>query len=725
MDAAIKKGTHISVAQKIRNDDSDKEKGKTTDKSKKQEPKQLRGAPLKTSAEKRAGEAQSDKAQKRITPPEPPKKREPQVLGKLDDEVLKQVEASYVNQTGADSADMTSTNAEYSKKDMAKGYSNKDYYSNKGADGQGHSTRVRTNPFIMDNKTHTALVESGFPEEYVKFLERCINTEVDGKQPPVTELIKQGGAGQIQSQFGEVMAMAFMALRDPEQRKVLANKIKEQIKETKLDLLKQSMGKSEFSKLEKDPKALKKALDADTAIATDSWVDASLSHSDSFDAAMNEKYPNGWKFEGAAWDKREDIESLGLSYENKGFSTDVLLRVQPLKDGKPDGPAQAQRCSLKKDENIMFFNGSVNEVENFILNYVTEGERTRARALESLWSKAQDGNKNKEEKMLARDTVMKLTKSSNWKEGAQKISEEAKAIRDKAYGKAPEDVKKAVTLIREFNDKQAKSALKLGYYASVDINPSELNDAVNRLYKAKADKNFALAAHKIVKQCAEKNGEVIQECVSAGLAKINSKKSNTKYVNKACVAAAEVAREAGYDVDTQLEKHYSIAKEAGNALIKAIPKSKELLGGVMQKLAEAFPLKVCMDGTEFMLIDGVHVTAKTLQSVFGVESYDGLNKGLTVVEDSNGDALLVFSAGGKKQIPIGYVDARQKGKGFEGTVGFEILCNDEFVLKCAESNKANGDTSVSNSKKAEQLAAKKAKGEKRKQSSSDDTNDDK
>ena len=129
-----------------------------------------------------------------------------------------------------------------------------------------------------------------------------------------------------------------------------------------------------------------------------------------------------------------------------------------------------------------------------------------------------------------------------------------------------------------------------------------------------------------------------------------------------------------------------------------------------------------MQGTEFMLIDGVHVTTKTLQTVFGVDDYDQLNKGLTVVEDSNGDAILVFSAGGKKQIPIGYVDARQKGKGFEGTVGFEILCNDEFVRQCADANISNGDTSGANARKAEQLAKRKASGEKRKQSSTD-TND--
>lgn len=652
-----------------------------------------------SSAEKSKG---SDKAQKRSGTESKPEKREPQILGKLDDETLRKVEDEYVKQSGAESADMAPMDPNYSKKGMAQGYSDKEYYSEDGADGQGHSTQVRKKPFLFDKKTQEVLISAGFPKEYISFIERCINTEVDGKQPPVTELIKQGGAGQIQSQFGEVMAMAFMSIRDKGERKKLAETIISEI------------GKSveEFG----GGKA--------SAIATKDWVEASLSHGESFDASMDEIYGKGqWKFEGAAWDKREDVEAMGLSYAQKGFSTDVVLRVQPLKNGKPNGPAQAQRCSLKKDENIMFFNGSVNEVENFILNFVSENERRRAKSLEMLVSKAQDGNKNKEERKAARETIERLTKAKNWQEGAQMVADEAKAIRDKAYSKAPDDVKAAVNGIREFNNKQNKSALKLGYYASVDMKPAELKNAVESAYKSKSDRKFATEAHKIVKSCAEKNGQVTQECVSAALAKINPKKATTKYVNKACVAAAEVAKAAGYDVDKELDKHYSIAKEAGNALIKAIPKSKELLGGVMQKLADAFPLKVCMDGTEFMLIDGVHVTAQTLQSVFGVQDYDDLNKGLTIVEDENGDAILVFTAGGKKQIPVGYVDARQKGKGFEGTVGFEILCNDEFVRKCAESNVANGDTSDANSNKLRQLNQRKEKKEKRKQSSDDDTND--
>jgi len=102
---------------------------------------------------------------------------------------------------------------------MADGYSDEDYYSK----NKKRTTAVRKQPYKVNEKTRLELKKAGFPEKYIKFLERCINTQVKGKKPPVTELIAQGGAGQIQSQFGEVMAMAFMSIRDPQQRRQLAD----------------------------------------------------------------------------------------------------------------------------------------------------------------------------------------------------------------------------------------------------------------------------------------------------------------------------------------------------------------------------------------------------------------------------------------------------------------------------------------------------------------------
>jgi hypothetical protein len=77
----------------------------------------------------------------------------------------------------------------------------------------------------------------------------------------------------------------------------------------------------------------------------------------------------------------------------------------------------------------------------------------------------------------------------------------------------------------------------------------------------------------------------------------------------------------------------------------------------------------------------------------------------------NGETILVYGAKDKngKDIPIGVVGARQKGKGYEGTVGFEISCSDDFALAIAEANSKNGDTSTSN-EKARQSIGKRVNG---------------
>jgi len=131
----------------------------------------------------------------------------------------------------------------------------------------------------------------------------------------------------------------------------------------------------------------------------------------------------------------------------------------------------------------------------------------------------------------------------------------------------------------------------------------------------------------------------------------------------------------------------------------------------MQKLADAFPIKTCMDGEEFMCIDGMKVTQKTLQTVFGLNSYDELQKGMKLRRLPNGEIILVYGAKDKngQDIPIGVVGTRQKGKGYEGTVGFEISCSDDFALAIAEANTKNGDTSTSNEKARQSIGKRVGK----------------
>jgi hypothetical protein len=615
---------------------------------------------------------------------------EGETILELKPEEIDSILEKYVNAGEKTPDDMRELTPDYSNQDMAKGYSDKDFYSKAHKEALAkQKIKVRSKPYKMDDASKQNLRDSGFPEKYIKFLERCINTQVNGKKPAVTELIKQGGAGQIQSQFGEVMAMAFMSIRDPNVRRQMA------------DVLNSEIAKS----------AQEFGGDKASPIATKDWVEASLTHAEAFDSAMDEKYGKGkWRFEGAAWDIKGDIETLGLDYKNKGFSTDVMLRVQPLdKNGNPNGPAKAQKNSLKKDENIFFFNGSINEVNNFVLNFVDDAERKRVRGYEAIATKAGASNKNVDDRKAAIAAAERITGLKGGKAVAA-LKQMAGDIRDKAFNAAPKHVQQAVSKVRNFGAAQTKSAETLINSANTDIKTP--NDVIaNAKNIDSGDKDFAKFSYKAVKDCKASGTEDMTTCIRQKLSKAGEKTTDDK-VCKVAVMATKVAAAAG-DVAAEkaLSKHYSLAVEAGNALMNVLPESEQLMGGLMQKLADAFPMKTCMEGEEFMCIDGMKVTQKTLQTVFGVASYDELQKGMQLKRLPTGETILVYGAKDKngKDIPIGVVGARQKGKGYEGTVGFEISCSDDFALAIAEANNKNGDTSTSN-EKARQSIGKRVGG---------------
>jgi hypothetical protein len=435
---------------------------------------------------------------------------------------------------------------------------------------------------------------------------------------------------------------------------------------------------------------------------------------------MDEKYGKGqWKFEGAAWDIKADIESLGLDYKNKGFSTDVMLRVQPLdKNGKPNGPARAQKNSLKKDENIFFFNGSINEVNNFVLNFLDEKERKRVRGYEAIATKAGASNKNPEDRAAALAAAERITGLKGAKAVAA-LKQKSADIRNKAFEAAPQNVKDAVSKVRNFGAAQTASAERLIKTVNTDIkNPNNVIDNAKNIDGG--DKDFAKFSYKAVKECKASGTKDMTTCIRQKLSKAGEDTTDDR-ICKVAVLASKVAIAAGdTNAEKALNKHYNLAVEAGNALMEVLPESEELMGGLMQKLADAFPMKTCMQGEEFMCIDGMKVTQKTLQTVFGVDSYDELQKGMKLKRLPSGETILVYGAKDKngEDIPIGVVGARQKGKGYEGTVGFEISCSDDFALAVAEANKKNGDASESNEKARQSIgkrvATRKVKADKKK-----------
>jgi len=619
----------------------------------------------------------------------------PELVTSLNSEELKRIEDEFVEDSGAESDEMSSEfdTRDYVQRDLPEDYADDVYYSKENG-GRGHSTKVRSQPFKFDDATRSMLEARGFPVKYIKLLERCVNTQISGKKPPVTELVDVGGAGQIASQFGEVISMAMMCL-PPDKRAEFAQTMQAEIKKSIEEVGDVIAGTKKDYNKKGEPTGK-------------SWIDAAITHAEAFDAAMDEIYGEGsWTLEGASWDIRSDVEALGLPYENKGFSTDVILRVNT-----PNGP-KAQRVSLKKDENIMFFNGSVNEVNNFILNYTDERSRKRIKGLEQLVFLAGPGNKNKERQAEARAALLKLTGQTSAAKALEQTKLEISKLRDTALKNAPPEVQQLVSDINSFASTQLTAGVELArnvHTRNSDTSEEQVTSAIEAEFSGNEadDRNYARLAWDISQQCVKEQN--FTNCVKEKL-KAAGEDATTDRISKVCVITGRIASQLGDQKSTsELENVYEIGRDIGRRLMEAIPEHNELMGGVMQKLASSFPLKVCMSGTEMMMIDGIKITQKTLKTVFGTDDYSTLEKKLDILRLPTGESILVYQIEGSDQpISIGYVRGRQKGLGYEGTVGFEIECSDDFALACAEANAKNGDKSNSNAEAVRRISGRKTK----------------
>jgi hypothetical protein len=640
-----------------------------------------RAAQPKQSAQPQAQpQAQTTPDGKFIDPPKTPGGAE--LVQKITPEKMKQVNDDFVKpdieETTPKTNEMRPVDLEqYVQMDMPEGYSDQDYYS----PTRKKSTAVRKNPFLFDDAHKQLLLSSGVPLKYIKFIERCVNTKVasNGTKPPVTELIDQGGAGKIPSQFGEVVSMIMIAL-PPDKREQFADLLNEQIKQSIQELGDVIAGNKADYKKTGESKG-------------ESWVDAAVSHASAFGAIADEEYGAGnWSVEGVSWDIARDITALGLDPAHKGFSTDIIIRIKPK-----DRPiSEAVRVSLKKDERVFFFNGGTNDIGNFAMNYASPEDRKLWKTISELLTAATAGDKEAKQKLADMGYTSATAKATK------------KRLFEETMAKLPPNVKKKVMSVLTFNERQTASAVNLAksINSTEKLTTMQLKATMYNLYgDNEEDIAYATQAYKLITSLKE---PITEASIKAAM-KAAGMEAQTDRICKMIVYASEVLSQTDSEIEKQRDMHMSLADKSGNDFMEVVVQSPELLGGLMSKIEEAFPINVVMNGTEVMAIDGIKVTSKTLQTVFGVTSYDQLKQGLRVIK-KNGKSYLVYDmTGSSEPIPIGIVQTRQKGRGYQGSIGLEIACAEEFAAKLTEANKTNGDTSPSNELKYNKFRSKQQK----------------
>jgi hypothetical protein len=156
----------------------------------------------------------------------------------------------------------------------------------------------------------------------------------------------------------------------------------------------------------------------------------------------------------------------------------------------------------------------------------------------------------------------------------------------------------------------------------------------------------------------------------------------------------------------KIQEHIDLATQLGADYLSIFSSEHpEMLGGLLGVLAEKFPLKVVMSGTEFMVINGVHIGPETMKTMFGTESYEDLQLGLKIMMIDNTPMLVYQATSNRDPVVIGTVAVRQRGLGYN-PVGFEIKCADEFVLRAGVANLDNNHTSPSNDQAVKRIGVR-------------------
>lgn len=193
-----------------------------------------------------------------------------------------------------------------------------------------------------------------FPKRYVKALERMVNSRI------TTETAKwahfsdiEGGAGKISAQAGELMTMMGSTMSDDEW-----NEFSEALLKHEQELLENHP--TTFKK--KNPKG-KLVDNPGSRIIDNSWVKAATQSRKAIIDRLEKQYGKGTTIVASSWDAKDEAEAMGIENykENKGFSTDMYLRVK-----KPNGEEVLDEISLKKSKDVNFLNSGAGQFKDWL-----------------------------------------------------------------------------------------------------------------------------------------------------------------------------------------------------------------------------------------------------------------------------------------------------------------------------------------------------------------------
>ena len=572
----------------------------------------------------------------------------------------------------------------------------------------------------------------GVPPKYFDTLSRALTTKnVKGETDNWTHYGEglAGGAGQINSQMGELMTLVF-ASSSLEDRKKLSDVIRSQVK----------------SSIEKG--SVKKDL-----TITEDWIDASLENASAIDRYMSLEAPDS-KIVGGSWDQPDELQSLGIGEggEEKGFSTDIVIR---------DSNGKNHQLSLKKDGNVNFLNSGAGQYTKFYLSGALEDksnpyhetakeyfnnidrvnqifqevglEEYDGESLPNIPNQKKlkelgvtDPKKVNKELQDLRNSLAEIRSNENIVPKEYNLSEynrqENEALQtnfkrlnseirnldlDKLNTPATEifteyfgdgnfsdDIKE-----RFFNsDGTPKIDSKTGKIKPATIKKGLDKDEYNRAKSLMDDANkdaksgeIADKIKKIMKKEKIKDWPSFVDKLESGDLKLSGRERNKIMLNSILATKSDIAKEHRGEMK---QRERTFAKEA----IGAISKDPVMKAGTLKSLRNNFPLKDVSEGSESMIIGDSVFSKSVLEKMFGTKDFNQIKDRLTVEKDSSGQPYLGYSAevdtDGDGEfndiIPISDINVRADGLGYGNTIKHEMKLRKDFYQRLQELNKEMG-----------------------------------
>ena len=447
-------------------------------------------------------------------------------------------------------------------------------------------------------------VDTKYPKKYTKLLTRMLNTNVnvDDNTAELDYFIGAGGKGLggSEANIGELMTLMSTTMRSEEANNFF-NSIEEHLAKVKRDGQKTHVGEK--------------------------WLKAAKENRKVSLRMFRDKYGNGYQIEDAAWDVREEVEAMGMNYDEKGFSTDVYFKVKD-----PEGSSNFAEISLKQSLAANLHNGTVRATFSgkYSLPDDVSDDKYSDNQIEN------NDNYYKQNQQNVQSFITDVDFDERFDEIASKVASDM-SIKTREADAIAKNFKEMITQSKEDLLSNPELEIDRDYIGNITQEGGKTKGGFTGARKAGLKPLVVLA--RVMSEYGDEGAKDFME----GQKKLNS------------------------DYNLRLAKH--IGEE---------PEAKE---AVLNTIKEKLPLKSVADGEEDIVLGETALTQKTLRLVFGTDDWNEIKENLIVDTSDEKNPTISYVGRVREKdvsIPISNLVIREDGIGYKGAHKFDMKLDSKF-----------------------------------------------